>query len=307
MFSSRQGSGATRGRADGALVCGLRRWIRVARRWSPGVRFLAGSSYSLGGVSCLPVRLSSLLSPVVLDRRRSRLSPRLSVPSCASALASRSVVPGALTLSFSQLSLLLVVFLPPFRSSPWVGPRVGASGVGLLLLSSVPPPRLARESSGARVALSLFRSPVACALARPLVFAPLALSLLLVVVVLSLLLFRAAFPPRVCPGLPPVCRCALVCPSSYFRLLVLCPAFLLSAVPGFPPVPAYGRVVNNGFPLYPPWLGASLPGWAVLAAACPVFFGSLLSASAPDAGYVACGLQASNTVTRIGLSPISRI
>jgi len=48
-----------------------------------------------------------------------------------------------------------------------------------------------------------------------------------VVVVLSLPLFRAAFPPRVGPGLP--------------------------------------------------------PEWVVLAAACPVFFGSLLSGSAQDA------------------------
>jgi len=34
----------------------------------------------------------------------------------------------------------------------------------------------------------------------------------------------------------------------------------------------------------PPWLGASLPGWAVLAAACPVFFGSLLPFNTPVAG-----------------------
>jgi len=285
---------------------GLRRWIRVARRWSPGVRFLAGSSFSLGGVSCLPVHWSSLLGPVVLGRRRSRLSLLSSVPFCASASASRSVVPGALTRSFSLLSSRSVVSPPPFRSSPWVGPRGGVSGVGLLLGSFAVPLLLGLGCSGAPVVLSPFRSPAGCALALALVSALPGLLLLLAVVALSSPLFRAASPLRVGPGLPPVWRCALVCRTLFFRLVVRCHAFRLSAGVGSPPVPVYGRGftvwVSVGFRVVRRFLAR------VCGAGCrlPGFFGSLLSISAPDSGYVACGLQASNTVTTTGLSPISK-
>jgi len=195
------------------------------------------------------------------------LSPLSSVPFCAPALASRSVVPGALTLSFSLLSSLLVVAPPPFRSSPWVGRRGGASGVGLLLLSSVPPPRLARVSSGAPVVLSPFRSPAACALALALVFALPVLLLPPVVVALSLLLFRVASPPRVGPGLLPVWRCVLVCLSLSFRLVVRCHAFLLWVGVGSPPVLASGRGVSVGSPVVRRFLarvggaGCRLPGF----------------------------------------------
>jgi len=202
------------------------------------------------------------------------LSPLSSVPFCAPALASRSVVPGALTLSFSLLSLLLVVFPPPFRSSPSAARRGGASGVGLLLGSFAVPPRLARVSSGARVVLSPFLSPAACALALALVSALPGLLLLLVVVALSSPLFRAAFPPRVGPGLPPGWPCALVCRSSSFRLVVLCPAFLLLAGVGSPPVPASGRGGSVGSPVVRLFLarvggaGCRLPGFFWLAPIC---------------------------------------
>jgi len=149
------------------------------------------------------------------------------VPFCAPALASRSVAPGALTLSFSLLSSLSVVFPLPFRSSPSVGRRGGASGVGLPLLSFAVPLPLGRVSSDARVVRSPFRSPAVCALALAPVSALPGLCLPLVVLPVLSPLFRVALPPRVGPGLPPVWRCAPVCPSLSFRLVVLCPAFLL--------------------------------------------------------------------------------
>ena len=132
-------------------------------------------------------------------------------------------------------------------------------------------------SSGARVVLFRFRSLAGCELGLSLVFALPGLLLLQVVVVLSLLLFRGAFPVSVGPGLLPVWRWALVCQSSSFRLLVLWCAFRLLAGTGSVPVPMFGRGitvgVTIGFPLSSAWLGAPLPGWAVLATACPGFLG----------------------------------
>ena len=151
----------------------------------------------------------------------------------------------------------------------------GASGVGLLLLSSVPPPRLARVSSGTRVVLSRFRSRAGCALALALVRALLGLCLPPVVLPVLSPLLRAALPPRMGTGLPPVWRCALVCRLASFRLLVRCRVFRLWAGPGSPPVLAFSRgitvVVCVGFPVGPACLGALMPGWVMLAAAHPGF------------------------------------
>ncbi|MFC2053010.1 hypothetical protein ACFLV7_01750 [Chloroflexota bacterium] len=65
------------------------------------------------------------------------------------------------------------------------------------------------------------------------------------------------------------------------------------------PIPFIPAPHTPGFPVVRRFLarvggaGCRLPGF---------FFGSLLSLSAPDVGYVASGLQASNTVTTTGLS-----
>ena len=95
-------------------------------------------------------------------------------------------------------------------------------------------------SFGAQVVLSHFRSLADCGLGLALVFAPLGLWMPPVVLPVLSSLFRVVLPPHLGPGLPPGWRCALVC-----RLL--------------------GSACS----------GAPMPGWAVLAAACPGFIGSL--------------------------------
>ena len=81
---------------------------------------------------------------------------------------------------------------------------------------------------------------------------------------------------------------------SRFRSLAGCALALVFGLPGVLLLLVVRPVLSPMFRVaLPPRVGPGLPpGWAVLAAACPGFFGFLLAVIAPPAGYVASGLQA---------------
>jgi hypothetical protein len=136
--------------------------------------------------------------------------------------------------------------------------------------------------SGLRVALSRFRSLAGFALALVSVLPGLCLPPVVLMVLcfcfgrlfrLAWILGRRPFgPSRWFAGRRLSGWLFCVARSGFWRVLGLRRFWRMAAVSPL------------GYPLGPPWLGASLPGWAVLVAACPGFLGSLLAVIAPVAG-----------------------